>query len=178
MGLQGKKEIKPGRHCGVGLLPELFCWHRCDRLLREIYHVSAAIVKGKRAVVCPAWRRRRSPGPNLIQSTLCSRSLWDAIMGVCSHLSHPMEHSSCQLRSRAKPVSGLCVHSNECSSLPDYAEEAVWKGRKLQRPLCLPLPATEQVYCTFHIKCPCPHPTLEVTLPHRELTILVTQKIL
>lgn len=81
----------------------------------EKYNVPAAIVKGKRAVVCPAWRRRRSPGPNLIQFTLCSRSLWDAIMGVCSCLSHPTEHSSCQLCSRAKPVSRLGIHSNKCS---------------------------------------------------------------
>lgn len=84
--------MKPGRHCRVGWLPGLFWWQRCDRLLREIYHVPAAVVKGRRAVVCPAWRRR-SPGPNLIQLTLCSRSLWDAIMAVCSHLSHPMEHA-------------------------------------------------------------------------------------
>lgn len=29
-------------------------------------------------------------GPNLIQLMLCSRSPWDAIMGVCSRLSHGM----------------------------------------------------------------------------------------
>lgn len=74
---------------------------------------------------------------------------------------------------------GLCIHSNESSSLPDYAEEAL-SGREgsCRGPSAFPFQLLSSfLYCTFHIKCPRPHPTLEVTLSHRELTILVTQKI-
>lgn len=35
------------------------------------------------------WSVLPGRGPNLMQLTLCSRSLWDAIMGVCSHLPIP-----------------------------------------------------------------------------------------
>jgi len=56
-------------------LSRLFCWQRCDRLLREIHCFPAAIVKGRRAVVCPAQRRRRRPPSlglrQLAQPALC-----------------------------------------------------------------------------------------------------------
>lgn len=71
--------------------------------------------------------------------------------------------------------------SNERSSLPDYAEEALsGKKESCRGPSASPFQQVRKYNALFTLSVPLPHPhpTLEVTLPRRELTILVTQKIL
>lgn len=69
----------------------------------------------------------------------------------------------------------------ERSSLPDYAEEALsGKQESCRGPSASPFQQARKYNALFtlSVPAPCPYPTLEVTFPCRETTILVTQKIL
>lgn len=132
-------------------------------------------------------RRRRPPGLGPAQA------LWQESVGCGDGWPQPSAPShqtlpgpaAQQRPGRSSAVRVLLLQElrlapgEECASLPDYAEEALsGKQERCRGPSASPFQQLPKYNALFTLSVPRPRPPPQSHFPRRELTTLITQKIL